>query len=735
MTRLPEDAPPLPDNVRRLRPEVQPVDEPAPEDVPGRDLAVPQNTELDIPAEQAIIRYEESLPPAQLPRILTVIVVRSRDAANHKSTQVVARHVTYVFVGGGVVIKRLWESKTNSRFERVLRSIEATGNLEALAEWTDRAEQARERRHRRRMALIEAPAMAAKGLAIVTGVLLTILIVLGVVVAVADHNPHEIGAPLMGVVHFVREVLWLIDVTWGPVVLASPAVLAGYLWHVGRASGAGPRWLLGDGEGGAGAVVTADSIVIALRHLQIAQLTKAFDKEAFIPKFHQPPRRDGRGYWAVVELPLGVTAEMIADKRAVLARNLHRAEIETWPSDAEKVGTGQAGYLDLWIADPGALSKPAPEYPLLHEGTADVFEGVPGGVSPRGDRILIPIVSNNAVAGGQMGQGKSNACRVILLGCALDPLCIIDAFVFANNGDFDAYQPRLNIYRRGIDDETANAALQRLRWYYEEVGRREGRLAELGAKKVTRKLAEQHPDLRPIVGLFSECHELFDHPEVGEEAGELATKTAKRARKVAMTLVFDTQSSRKEAIPPKLVELVSVNICFYVKTWRSNDGFLGDGCFQAGIRATELRPGRDRGTSLVIGVSDSPFELLKWHFIEVDDDTGFDAATEVIKRAVANLAPGTPAANGAAPAIERPAERDLLEDLEAVLGEETVPAADLPALLARYAPDWTPYRKLTGKALRELLAREHGVKIPSTGNRWPVHPKLIADALSRREVK
>jgi S-DNA-T family DNA segregation ATPase FtsK/SpoIIIE len=201
-----------------------------------------------------------------------------------------------------------------------------------------------------------------------------------------------------------------------------------------------------------------------------------------------------------------------------------------------------------------------------------------------------------------------------------------------------------------------------------------------------------------------------------------------------MVLGFDTQSSRKEAIPPKLVELMSINICFYVKTWQSNDGFLGAGCFQAGIRATELRPTRDRGTSLVIGVNDSSFELLKWHFVAVDDDAGWDAATDVIARAVADLAPGTPAANGAA-ALEKPTERDLLEDLEAVLGEETVPCADLPALLARHAPDWAPYRRLNGVRLRELLLREHGVKVPSTGNRWPVSPRLIADALARREVR
>jgi S-DNA-T family DNA segregation ATPase FtsK/SpoIIIE len=722
----------LPDNVHPLRPADEVETEPAPEDEPGRDLAVPGDAELDIPAEEAVVRWEESLPPASRPLAIVAVIVVG--AATHERTRALTRHAAYIPIGAGVLAKRLWEAKTNSRFERVLRSIENTGNLEALAEWTDRAEKARDSRHRRRMDWLAAPFALAKTLAgaLLTGV--AGLLLLGIVIAIADHRAREITAPLMGVVHLVRDVAWLVSIAWRPALLIALAGTLAHLWNLGRLSGAGPRWLVGGDGHGEGTIVTADGIVLALRHLQIPQLTRAFDKDGFIPAFHQPPRRDGLGYWAVVGLPLGVTAEMVADKRPVLARNLHRAEVETWPSDAEKVGTGPAGYLDLWIADPGALSKPAPDYPLLHEGAADVFEGIPAGISPRGDRVTVPIVANNFVAGGQMGQGKSNACRVILLGCALDPLCIIDAFVFANNGDFDAYRPRLANYHRGTEDDIAQAALARLRWLYEEVGRREARLAELGSKKLTRKIAEKHPDLRPIVSLYSECHELFGHKEYGEEAGDLACKTAKRGRKTGIVLGFDTQSSRKEAIPPKLVELMSVNICFYVKTWQSNDGFLGAGCFQAGIRATELRPTRDRGTSLVIGVSDASFELLKWYFIVVDDDAGFDAAADVIARATDNLAPGT-RAGSAAPAIERPAERDLLEDLEQVLGEETVPCADLPALLARYAPDWAPYRRLNGVKLRELLRREHGVKVPSTGNRWPVSPRLIADALTRREVK
>lgn len=52
------------------------------------------------------------------------------------------------------------------------------------------------------------------------------------------------------------------------------------------------------------------------------------------------------------------------------------------------------------------------------------------------------------------------------------------------------------------------------------------------------------------------------------------------------------------------------------------------------------RPGCDRGTSTITGVSDAQFELLRWFLVEVDDDTGFDAAAEVIARAMASIKRG-----------------------------------------------------------------------------------------------
>jgi DNA segregation ATPase FtsK/SpoIIIE, S-DNA-T family len=653
---------------------------------------------------------------------------RSRDAARWLARNLVLYVVTGVWVQGW----RCWEARTNARYERLMRAAEAAGDYERLTDWEQRGEQARERRHRRRMDWLTAPLEMARAAAVAIMAGIGFLLGLGAVLAIAHRDPEWVLAPTQKIVNVIAWLVWLLDLIWTPAVVALPLLALAGLWQLGRRHGSVPRWAAPAGARDVPTViVTPGGIAAALAHLGIPAMNRAV-KDGWQVEFATPPVRvNGRGYQATFSLPMGVTPEMIADKRDVLARNLVRAPLEVWLSAAER-----AGYVDLWVADQGSTERPAPPYPLLNEGIADVFAGVPLGVSLRGEVIAPALPGANIAFGGVMGQGKSNAARVVIAGAALDPLAELWVFVFANNGDFDAYRPRLSRYHRGVDDVTVTAAVEALRALYEEVGRREARLAELGAKKVTRQLAESHPDLRPLVALFSECHELFGDPNHGREAADLAVQTLRRARKTAIMLGFDTQSSRADAIPPKIVELVKLNACFAVKSWRSNDGFLGDGSFQAGIRATELRMGKDVGTSILTGATPERFEIVKWFYIEADDDTGFDAAADIIARAMANL---HPAIAGSADGRESlaPVVRDLLDDIATVLcvgrwDAEKVPAADIPARLRELAPDWAAYRTITGLDIRRYLHAEHGVKVATTGHKYPVDPAAICEAIARR---
>jgi S-DNA-T family DNA segregation ATPase FtsK/SpoIIIE len=683
-----------------------------------------------------VLRKAVSAVRRRTGRATVFMITGVRVAATHELTRTTIRWavrngVVYIATGVWVVVRRVWEAHTQSRYERMMRQAELAGDIQRLIDWEQRSERARALRHKRRMDWIAAPFALAKAIAVAALTVAGMLLALGITLAIGYQDISWVLAPLQAAVDLIGWVVWLVTVVWLPLVLAAPWLALAALWHVGRTHGTVPTWAApARAREQEGVIVTPGGVAAALAHLGIGKLNEAIKKGWEVEFLTPPVRVNNCGYHAAFSLPMGVTPDMIADRRDVLARNLNRAPLEVWPTAAER-----AGYVDLWVADPGSTEKPAPPYPLLHDGKADVFAGIPFGISQRGDVIIVVLPGGNLVFGGLMGQGKSNAARVVILGAALDPLCELWVFVFANNGDFDAYQPRLARYHRGIDDTVAAAALQALRDLYERVALREARLAELGAKKVTRALAEKHPELRPLTALFSECHELFGHEQFGKEAADLAVQTMRRGRKTAITLAFDTQSSRADAIPPKIVELVKVNACFAVKSWRSNDGFLGDGSFQAGIRATDLRPGKDVGTSLLTGATEERFEILKWFYIEADDDTGYDAAAEVVERAMGYLDPTTahtPIESDTDIAAQE--QRDILSDVAEVLGGEIVPAADVPPRLRKLAPEHLPYRSLSGVGLRELLA-EHGVKVPSTKRRYPVDPAVIRTRIAERATE
>jgi DNA segregation ATPase FtsK/SpoIIIE, S-DNA-T family len=719
------------------------------DDEPGTDLATVHHLPRPDVFEGEIVTNEEyqrltsqkakAVARYQAYRHDLVVTGRvARTVVTHDRTKTAAKAVlrngVYVLVGVQVLAKRMWEAKTNSRYERLIRGAEAAGKYDELLEWERRAELARQRRHARVMDWVKAPWQVAKALVAVIVSLVGLLLALGIVLAISSRDASRVLGPIEGLLDAIRWTVWAVAIAWGPFVLLAPWAGVLFLWHVGRTQGHTPAWMRAPTTEDPSALLTADAIVRALQHLNIPALNKAF-KEQWVPRFELTPTREGqgtfKGFRAIFDLPDGVTPGMIADKQDVLATNLRRTTIEVWPSDYGREKGGKAGYVNLYVADAGIMDKPTPEYPLMHTGVADVFTGVPVGITQRGDVVNFVLNGANFVFGGQPGQGKSNAARVVMLGAALDPLAELRVHVFAGNGDFDAYQPRLSRYLKGATPEHAAVATEHLRELLAEIERREERLAELGAKKLTRAIAQQHPDMRPIIVEFSECHELFGDKDNGADAAALAIRVVKRGRKTGVILGFDTQSSRTDAIPSQLVENVGINGCFAVKTWRSNDGFLGDGSFAAGIRATELRFNVDRGTMLTTGVSDELFEIVRTFFIEVNDDTGWDAAADIIDRAMANLAAGTPTAGDHRPAPEIELTRDLLDDLDDVLDTEPVRAGEVIGAIRTLAPTWRPYQTLTvPKLVAELAAL--GVKVPATGNKHRIDPVAVRAAMARR---
>ena len=139
-----------------------------------------------------------------------------------------------------------------------------------------------------------------------------------------------------------------------------------------------------------------------------------------------------------------------------------------------------------------------------------------------------------------------------------------------------------------------------------------------------------------MVVVFDECHELFEHRDYGAEAGGLAVRVVKKARKCGITCLFLTQSPTARSIPRDLTRNCTGGVAFAVADQVANDGLLGSGAYRQGIRATELRPGDDRGTAVTVGLTANRFELVNTFYVPFDEDD--DQVTPVIARAMALLA-------------------------------------------------------------------------------------------------
>jgi S-DNA-T family DNA segregation ATPase FtsK/SpoIIIE len=74
---------------------------------------------------------EPSLVPSVVLRPVQVI----RIVVQPEHAKTAGRHLAYIPIGASVVAKRLWDSRSTSRYERFIRAAEATGNHEAALEW------------------------------------------------------------------------------------------------------------------------------------------------------------------------------------------------------------------------------------------------------------------------------------------------------------------------------------------------------------------------------------------------------------------------------------------------------------------------------------------------------------------------------------------------------------------------------------------------------------------------
>ncbi|AYC38572.1 hypothetical protein [Streptomyces griseorubiginosus] len=209
--------------------------------------------------------------------------------------------------------------------------------------------------------------------------------------------------------------------------------------------------------------LTSDIVVKAMASIGIGQIASAVAKGQDGIRFVAPITREGPGWRADIDLPLGVTVADVADRRARLASGLRRPLGCVWP-DADP--NEHEGRLILWVGDRDLSKTGIVKWQLANARRHDIFKRNPFGIDPRGRAQSVPMIQHNILIGSLPGQGKTASVRVLACGAALDPSVELWLHENKGTGDLDSLECVSHRFVSGIErvwNERIAARLAELR--------------------------------------------------------------------------------------------------------------------------------------------------------------------------------------------------------------------------------------------------------------------------------
>jgi S-DNA-T family DNA segregation ATPase FtsK/SpoIIIE len=331
-------------------------------------------------------------------------------------------------------------------------------------------------------------------------------------------------------------------------------------------------------------------IVRALEGLGIGRINQALAKNrAAAIVLIDPIQRDGPGWLARLDLPYGVTAGEVSEKRENLASGLRRQLGTVWP---ETIHKRHPGALALYVGDEDMSEAEQPPWPLAKRGTVDMFEPQVFGTDARGRPVTVKLMMASVIIGSIPRMGKSFLLRLLLLVCALDIRSELHLFDLKGTGDLKPLAQVAHAYRSGEEPEDIEYVVADLRKLRVELRRRARVIKGLDEKrcpenKVTPELSsDPRLGLHPIAIAADECQVLFEHKEHGEELEAICTDFTKRGPALGMQLMLATQRPDAKSIPTGISANAILRMCLKVMGQLENDMVLGTSMYKNGIRAT-----------------------------------------------------------------------------------------------------------------------------------------------------
>jgi S-DNA-T family DNA segregation ATPase FtsK/SpoIIIE len=339
--------------------------------------------------------------------------------------------------------------------------------------------------------------------------------------------------------------------------------------------------------------LTEMALIRALGGLGIGELNRGLREDpdhAVVPI--SPITRDGAGWLALYELPHGVTAGEVSERRERLASGLRRPLGCVWPETMHK---RHPGALNLYVADEDMTAADRTPWPLARRGTADIFKPVPFATDPRGRQVTITLMFASGIIGSVPRMGKTFLLRLLLLICALDVRVEIHAYDLKGTGDLAPLRPVAHRYRAGDEPEDMDYLMADLRELRTEMRRRAKVIRQLAeaddprcpeAKVTPELVADKRVGLYPIGIDIDECQVLFEHPVYGGEAETICTDLTKRGPALGILLWLATQRPDAKSIPTGISANAVLRCCLKVMGQTENDMVLSTSAYKNGIRAT-----------------------------------------------------------------------------------------------------------------------------------------------------
>lgn len=433
--------------------------------------------------------------------------------------------------------------------------------------------------------------------------------------------------------------------------------------------------------------LTSDMIIRALGSLNNSLLNAAVKSGRNIT-FPNPIHRDGPGWRADIDLPHGVTAYDIMEKRSAVASALRRPLGCVWP---EPDPDQHEGRLVLWVGDKDMAKTPAAPWPLATKGKVSLFEPFPFATDQRGRMVPLLLMFGNMLIGAMPRFGKTFALRVVLLAAALDPTVELYTYELKGTGDLDALEQVSHRFHSGpADDKALDAVMAGLREVYGELETRAHALKRLPVdlrkeNKVTPEIAAKRSlGLYPVLVAIDECQELFSDKSRAAEAEQLCLGIIKRGPALGIMLVLATQRPDKDSLPTGISANAGIRYCLRVMGQTENDMVLGTSSYQNGLRATVFTP-KDKGIGILKGHADAP-QTTRSYYIDGPHAEQISKRARALREAAGTI---TGHAAGETTDAHDGAQFSLLDDIAAVMapGEDKVWSETICDRLEDLRPD------------------------------------------------